>query len=140
MDENQPKEINTWKKIAARIIPYNSKLRVFIKMGLQLFHYPNQIIYYMRPQKIMRLFFYLRHDGIKGVSRILDERLLMGADLKLKVHIQPDIKGKAISDYAVLKFPQFEEPVVSIIIPVYNQFSFTYSCLRAVLNNSGAMP
>ena len=140
MDENQPKEINTWKKIAARIIPYNSKLRVFIKMGLQLFHYPNQIIYYMRPQKIMRLFFYLRHDGIKGVSRILDERLLMGADLKLKVHIQPDIKGKAISDYAVLKFPQFEEPVVSIIIPVYNQFSFTYSCLRALLNNSGAMP
>lgn len=35
-----------------------------------------------------------------------------------------------------LCFPQFENHQVSIIIPVYNQFIFTYVCLQAVLEHT----
>lgn len=37
----------------------------------------------------------------------------------------------------VLIFPQNEKPIVSIIIPVYNQFEYTYLCLYSILKKSG---
>lgn len=36
-----------------------------------------------------------------------------------------------------LIFQRREEPEVSIIIPAYNQFAYTYNCLRSILRNSG---
>ncbi len=35
-----------------------------------------------------------------------------------------------------LVFPDFSEPLVSIIIPVHNQWAHTYSCLLSILDNS----
>ena len=43
---------------------------------------------------------------------------------------------KNVSDYPQLVFPIWDEPLVSIIIPVYNQFLYTYDCLNAVLNHT----
>ena len=36
-------------------------------------------------------------------------------------------------DYKPFAFPECKKPLVSIIIPVYNQFFYTYNCLKAVL-------
>ncbi|MCX6303956.1 MAG: glycosyltransferase [Bacteroidetes bacterium] len=37
----------------------------------------------------------------------------------------------------ILEFPEFSEtPVVSVIIPVYNQWDFTFPCLASILKNS----
>lgn len=130
-------EIAWWKKKLAKIVPYDSKIRVFIKMGIQLFHHPKQALYYLRPQKIARVFYYFRHGGLKQVSRILDERLLMGADLKMEMKLLPSVHGTIPEDYPKLLFPETETPAVSIIIPVYNQFDFTYNCLHAILMHSG---
>ena len=46
-------------------------------------------------------------------------------------------KKNNIKDYSKLVFKYFKNPLVSIIIPVYNQFEYTYSCLRSILKNSG---
>ena len=35
-----------------------------------------------------------------------------------------------------LVFNVFEQPEVSIIVPVYNQFEYTYNCLKAIMLNS----
>lgn len=35
-----------------------------------------------------------------------------------------------------LKFTEYENPVVSIIVPVYNQFLYTYNCLYSILMNT----
>lgn len=35
-----------------------------------------------------------------------------------------------------LKFPLYEEPLVSIIIPVYNQINYTYNCLKSILQET----
>lgn len=112
---------------------------VFLNMISQLIHHPQQALYYMNPIKIMRALYYLRHDGLKGVSRILDERLLMGADLKLDLVVKKDIQGNDITEYPLIALPEIDEPIVSIIIPVYNQFAYTYSCLRAIVENSGSI-
>lgn len=43
------------------------------------------------------------------------------------------------ADYPVLSVPQWPDPKVSVIIPVYNQFEFTYHCVESILRNSGSI-
>ncbi len=43
---------------------------------------------------------------------------------------------KSLQDCEKLVFPRNDKPLVSIIIPVYNQFQYTYYCLKSILKNS----
>ena len=131
MSSNDGK-LKLWQKVLALFAPYNSRRRVFLKMVLQLLKHPHQLMYYFRLQKLKRVFYYFNHGGMTKVSQILDERLLMGADLKLEVKLKKIINSSQITDYPVLSFPSSEAPAVSIIIPVYNQFSYTYICLASI--------
>jgi O-antigen biosynthesis protein len=45
-------------------------------------------------------------------------------------------KVKGIRIFRSLDFSQIEEPQVSIIIPVYNQWQFTYNCLLSIHKNT----
>jgi len=98
---------------------------------------PKQALHYLNPYKIGRAFHYLNHDGLKSVSRILDDRLLMGSDLKLQIETEPLITGKTTSDFPQIFLKEQGSPTVSIIIPVYNQFAYTYNCLRSIFRYSG---
>lgn len=42
-----------------------------------------------------------------------------------------------IEAYPKLQFTEYQEPEVSIVIPVYNQFAYTYNCLKSILQHSG---
>ena len=54
----------------------------------------------------------------------------------------PDIKEFGYYTYEdseipeEFSFPLFDEPMVSIIIPVYNQYSYTHKCLWSILQNA----
>ena len=37
------------------------------------------------------------------------------------------------SAYAPLDVPACDEPLVSIVIPVYNQFEYTYNCMKSII-------
>ncbi len=37
-----------------------------------------------------------------------------------------------VDQYEKFTFPVYEEPEVSIVIPVYNQFGYTYNCLKSI--------
>jgi GT2 family glycosyltransferase/glycosyltransferase involved in cell wall biosynthesis len=53
---------------------------------------------------------------------------------KLKYPLPEKPKG-------ILEFPEISSsPLVSIIIPVYNQWSYTFACLKSILDNSGNVP
>ena len=47
---------------------------------------------------------------------------------------------KGLEEYEPIQFSQWEKPIVSIVIPVYNEFDYTYGCLRSILENSGDIP
>lgn len=36
----------------------------------------------------------------------------------------------------VLEIPQFDNPKVSIVIPAYNQFEYTYACVKSIIENT----
>lgn len=51
--------------------------------------------------------------------------------------IRGDFKiGDGYMEHGKLKFPYFENPTVSIVIPVYNQIHYTYACLVSILENT----
>ncbi len=45
-------------------------------------------------------------------------------------------KGQDIERYDTIELPLYNYPVVSIIIPVFNQFEYTYNCIKSVANNT----
>nr|WP_049945272.1 glycosyltransferase [Butyrivibrio sp. AC2005] len=47
-----------------------------------------------------------------------------------------DFDKLSFNELRHLSFPVFDNPKVSIIIPVYNQFAYTYNCLQSILDNS----
>jgi len=137
MQKKKLKELNEQENIIDKLAPKGSKRRVVVNICTQVYTHPKQILHYMKPQKIKRVFYYLFHDGIRGVSKVLDDRMLMGSDLKLELVVKKQITGNSIKDYPEIVFKGAENPLVSIIIPVYNQFDYTYACLRSIFENTG---
>lgn len=53
-----------------------------------------------------------------------------------KPDLFPSPVYSCIEELEVLDFPVYEDVTVTIIIPVYNQFVYTYNCLKSILNNT----
>ena len=104
-----------------------SNLHFLYRIFSQVCSHPKQILCYLKPYKIKRLFYYFFHGGLKEVTKVLDDRVLMGTDLKLAISIEKTISKKNIYDYPPICFPDTSTPLVSIIIPVHNQFDYTYA-------------
>ncbi len=56
-----------------------------------------------------------------------------------KKKLSLDLLGEdiGIENCEPINFTNSLKPIVSIIIPVYNHFSYTYNCLKSIKNNSG---
>jgi len=136
----------SWKiasKISAlggKIIPRNSKRRLFVKLILIFIRYPFRFISEMSTSRIRRFFEVLKKEGVSGVSRRINASLFNKGmpqyGQKIDIIEIPESPGE-ITDYEPIEFKKEENPIVSIIIPVYNKFNYTYSCLKSILNHSG---
>lgn len=141
----QIKSSRSWRfmgyawRIRDLIAPHGSKRRLLIKLVVKFVKHPIRFLGKLTPKRIGKFFRVLRREGTEGVSRRLDD-CLIGTDIKAQaIEIFPvDVTvAKTKEDYAVIDIPQWEHPQVSIVIPVYNQFEYTYRCIRSVAGNSG---
>lgn len=66
--------------------------------------------------------FYKEHNEVTDYEPVLFDKLSEQND---------------IEEYTKLEFPVYKNPKVSIVIPVYNQFGYTYNCLKSILEYSG---
>ncbi len=138
------KHSRSWKlmtviwKINSKLFPVGSKRRLSGKLLLRVVQHPVQSMKIITtPRKLKNFFYYLKKDGVTFVSRRVDESFL-GIKVEPAVLVVEQIReeGKDISQYEPFSFIRQENPIVSIIIPVYNQFEYTYNCLKSILNNS----
>lgn len=114
------------------LIPEGSRRQTVLRILRQAFAHPRVILHYMNPYKLKRAFYYLTHGGLRRFHAVLEDRMLMGADLCLDLEIRKIPAAATIGKYPPLSFQEGEHPLVSIIIPVYNQFRYTYACLAAI--------
>lgn len=69
-----------------------------------------------------------RHP-VKMLSMLLSGsgRLLISGELEI---------GGEFRDGGILRLPETESPMVSIVIPAYNQVAYTYACVRSIIANT----
>ena len=120
------------------LLPKGSRRRLLCKMLIRFVKHPIQFLSKCTPKKVAKFFKTLRREGVEGTSRKLDDCLLYPQGVVNPLKISPvDIQvQKAKDDYAPLQVPKWEKPEVSIIIPVYNQFEYTYACVESIIRNS----
>ena len=106
--------ITKYRKIIDVIFPEQSKLRKIYLLFLNAIKYLKKEGFYLFLKKSYNYF-----QKLKGSSNLQEECIDFTKDIK------------------PLSFKVFEKPFVSIIIPVYNQATYTYNCLKSILENSG---
>lgn len=126
-------------------VPRGSKRAMFARMFVTMLKHPGRFFSCLRPQKIKTFFRLLFHGSTDEIYTLIQMNITGQPELpELKV-VVPEIipvevdaeRKKTAADYPVLTVPQWEAPTVSIVIPVYNQFAYTYHCVEAILKNSG---
>ena len=126
-------------KIRDVLIPCGSKRRMIGKIIVKFVKHPIRFIGKCSPARIHKFFITLRREGTEGVSRRLDD-CLIGNNIQKTQLVLNEVNltaQKTADDYEVLYVPAQDKPVISIVIPVYNQFEYTYLCIKSILENSG---
>ena len=126
-------------KIRDALIPCGSKRRMLGKIIVKFVKHPIRFIGKCSPARIHKFFMTLRREGTEGVSRRLDD-CLIGNNIQKTQLVLNEVNltaQKTADDYEVLYVPAQDKPVISIVIPVYNQFEYTYFCIKSILENSG---
>lgn len=129
-------------KATAFLIPPNSKRRLFCKLCLMFIAHPIKSLKLITtPRKLKNFFYYLKKDGSSFVSNRIEESFLKIDNKKIeyKIDLPDQDKNDFISNYNNLTFMAEDNPQVSIIIPVYNQFSYTYNCLKSIMENTSGV-
>lgn len=84
---------------------------------------------------------YVKNEGIAGAYRHLMKDYHQGELKPIDIHVeQTEIEKEEelhIQDCEHLVIPKTSSPVVSIVIPAYNQFRYTYYCIKSIIENSG---
>ena len=130
------------RKAVAFFLPQGSKRRAFAGIVLKAIRHPKLMIRICRPSRVVRAIKVLRKEGLEGARKCYhraeeaEKALLYPCD-STNVQINTESGKSSIDEYADLQFKKPETPLVSIIIPVYNQFDYTYKCLDSILKNSG---
>lgn len=116
----------------------NSKSRLFLKLIHKTIKEPKVMFRKLNLYNVRKLFYYLRTESVEEVSKRMTEYIRDTTIISPDLDIFPLERTlrENIEAYDKLTFPIFDNASVSIIIPVYNQFQYTYNCLKSILKNS----
>lgn len=128
--------------VARFFVPSGSKRALFARLLLTFLKHPIKFLQNLTPRKIKKFLRNLRKGNVEAINGMIYSNITGGPVPSALEVVNPQIVEisqveKTIDDYPVLTIPQWEDPQVSIVIPVYNQFEFTYHCVESILKNSG---
>ena len=146
---NRIKGSRSWRlmsilwKIRAAIAPKGSKRSLLLGMLWLLLRHPLKFLHKCTPKRIANFFRSLRREGAGRTSAHLKQtvRGIPPEPIDIKplevMQIPEPEEDKDTEAYDTLAVPEWSDPDVSIVIPVYNQFDYTYLCVKSILENSG---
>ncbi|WP_312647414.1 glycosyltransferase [Aminipila sp.] len=134
------KQSRSWRymsyiwKINGLLIPRGSKRRLVAKIMLKFVKHPPFFLKKISPTRIKKLFYYLRREGAEGVSKRLEDCLSVPSEMKMNITLEAVANHKSFEEYEKLYVNECDNPQVSIVVPVYNQFDYTYNCIKSIIN------
>ena len=125
-----------------KVFPVYTKRRFFAKLLYKFITHPLLVLRMLRPRHIKNFFYALKTEGMQGVEYYYSRRERMtrqemNHEDALNLVAPVSSTHKTIAEYVKFELPVWEHPQVSIVIPVYNEFDYTYNCLKSILKNSG---
>lgn len=126
-------------KVLRFFIPIGSKRAVMCKLIFKVIRHPIAFLRSFSIVKFKKFFKLLSGGNTEYLNEVINNRIVPSMiELKVPEIIPVDLNAnKSFEDYAILNVPQWTAPLVSIIIPVYNQFEYTYHCVESIMKNSG---
>ena len=131
-----------FRSISLWFFPVNSKRRFFAKAFLKGLRHPLLMCKMINPKRIRNAAIILKTEGVESAEhhyQLVEEyEKSRSVPLNNEALTVEEVSQKELNfeDYASLTFPQWDKPQVSIVIPVYNQFDYTWHCLESILKNS----
>ena len=110
---------------------------------MKLYYFLRDSILFPHNTKRRKVARYIKHLLVSGImnepgnkheEHPLEDGNLMLRKTDLTIFPSND-SNEVLSDYQKIVLPRVSNPKVSIIIPVYNQFDFTYNCIKSILCN-----
>lgn len=123
-------------KLRDKLIPVGSRRRKIIKLTGKAIKHPIKSIKALTPKHIRTLFRELKNKDLDLLERQFNIAVLGTNGEPEKVKVIKSQNKSRLKDYKKIEFKTYNDPLVSIIIPVYNQFDYTYNCLKSILNNT----
>lgn len=124
------------RNLVNKLLPIGSRRRKIIKLTGKTLKHPIKSIKALSPKHIKTLCKELKNKDLDLLERQFNIAVLGINGEPEKVKLVKSIKKSKIKDYKKLEFKVYDDPLVSIIIPVYNQFDYTYNCLKSILENT----
>lgn len=90
-----------------------------------------KVYHVLVPHKLRTAIWIFRHKGMKGIKEHIEKKKY-GQVLPEPITYRPSIIECVSYEKHVL--PECDRPLASIVIPVYNQFDYTYKCILSILN------
>lgn len=128
--------LKVWWRCKEKMFPQGSKRRLVAKFGKKFLKHPIYMLKKCTPSRIARTLHYMKTEGAQGVSNRLDAATLnAGQEIeRIKLDLFPVNEHMfSVSDVEKLQLPKHDKPLVSIVLPVYNQFHYTYNCLKSII-------
>lgn len=139
------------RKIWDFFLPPLSIRRFFVEVLAKFIRHPKLMLHVINPTRIKNFFVVLKSHGKQGVFEWYNNALKIeqsNLNLTTDLQVNEDLTEKATQDecenndlsieqFDKLIFTKWKQPEVSIVIPVYNQFEYTYNCLKSIMMNSG---
>ena len=124
-----------------RVFPMDTKRRLFAKIIFNATAHPKGLFGNLNKTNIKKFSYYFRNSKPtlleEKIRRKISEISKMRKIKPIKVTIDKEMTHE---ESEKLNFPFFEKPVVSIIIPLWNNWPFTFNCLDSILKNTNEVP
>ncbi len=129
--------VSAGRRVKAFIAPPNSKRWLVLKLTKKVIRHPILCLKKVDRDHIKKFADGVKTGSIASTSQRLDNYLGGGMVTGERPEQLPATEYESIEAVPPLHVPVSEKPLVSIIIPVYNQFAYTYACLKSIAKNSG---
>ncbi|WP_054741964.1 glycosyltransferase [Cellulosilyticum ruminicola] len=119
-------------KVRDSIFPKDTKRRLFVKIVKKVVTRPGFYIKHLNKDNLKKFFKYMKSEDPEMIADRFDKYEVKQDSVPIeKIEI---IKSEVCTDEIVFNYE--ENPTVTIIIPVYNQYEYTYNCLKSIKENT----
>ena len=115
------------QRVNDKILPPDSNRRFWLRRTYNWFRHPRIMARVMSPRRAHELHILKLREGIFKATDRFDALFAQEKEY---------LEQQSLSHYEHIELHTSDQPDVSVIIPVYNQFGYTYKCLKSISENT----